>query len=1222
MVLALVAGLFIAQAPIAQAEEGCVTLKLLDQYGNGVAGGKAQPAYGGSWGPELSGQTGSNGELYTCELVAGYTKIKMAINQSSEEQTPEQLIASDYTWYTVPIIVELRDYQNNLITDNPGGGSVDQGGGAWVHLGYTGDASPYGQYIVQVFGNRTFKFRMGYNHTSQVIDQFIPSTGGTITFQTGRVTINCAGTVQLALGGSWYSYPSGTVLQLLPGTYNFRGACGTGSITVTAGSQGTIPIITNQPPTADAGEDKTICEGSSVQLDGSASGGTPDYTYSWSPTTDLDDPNIATPNASPTTTTTYTLTVTDANTCTDTDTVTVTVVAGCTATAPSFSICQDTTVNDDLFTSNGAQCSENCTMSLDYSFNGSQTGQYPYTVICSNGPCSDNATGTVTVNPSPTVNITGNTTICQGSSTTLTANASGGTPPYSYLWSTGETTENITVSAAGPYSVTVTDSANCRGVVVSDNNTMVTQGNGTTPHNAVLAWEPGQNYPNDGPDDSTWAANSLWDSSLTGHSFSASGADWIWESYRVVHPAAGDVVTFERSFYIPGNPTSGTLHITCDNGYEVYLNGNPIPVGSAQLSPGWGPGHLTLAYVDTNDWQSVESYPGLTLLQGNNLLEIKTANEYMGPDDGQQNDGTVGSNPAGLIYELVYEYTDGCGCSDKATGTVTVNALPNVDAGNDQQVCEGGDPIDLDNTGVSPTGGIWSGTGVSGSQFVPDALAPGAYSIMYSYTDNNGCSNSDNKTVTVVEACEATAPPFSICQGTTVDADLFTSKGAMCSGTCTMTLDFTGVDSSVLGDHTYTVTCSNGVCENDVATGQVTVNTPPSVTLTGTTTFCQGNSTTITANVSNGQPPYTYNWTNSTAPGSPGSDNTTYIATNSGIVAVTVTDDNGCTGSDNITVTAIFCGGGGGGGGGSWGSISSATAACPLSVTVNMLGEMTTARMTFKGVLCEDCLASDPTGQNSWEAKEGTQLLCAGNIPPQLIELTLAGSPPPPINAAIVGPIYDFTAYTSKYNPSPLTISPEATLALAYDPNKQPENISALTIAYYDENAGKWVEMETAGYVAGGVEVPNVLATHVTHLAYFAVLAKLAAPTPAKFEVSNLTVSPSQAQLNQEVAISVNVANTGGTSGSYSLELTVNGISKSTKQVTVAAGTSQTVNFTITGDAAGKHQVEIAGLAGEFEITKAAKQSQINWWLIGGITGIILLIIIGLVVRRRQLRGY
>jgi hypothetical protein len=87
-------------------------------------------------------------------------------------------------------------------------------------------------------------------------------------------------------------------------------------------------VTVNPSTTADAGADQEVCEGGSVEIGGSptASGGTSPYTYSWSPTTGLDDHTIANPTASPASTTTYCVTVTDDNGCTDTDCTVVTVI--------------------------------------------------------------------------------------------------------------------------------------------------------------------------------------------------------------------------------------------------------------------------------------------------------------------------------------------------------------------------------------------------------------------------------------------------------------------------------------------------------------------------------------------------------------------------------------------------------------------------------------------------------------------------------------------------------------------------------------------------------------------------------------------------------------------------------------------------------------------------------------------------------------------------------
>jgi hypothetical protein len=115
--------------------------------------------------------------------------------------------------------------------------------------------------------------------------------------------------------------------------------------------------------------------------------------------------------------------------------------------------------------------------------------------------------------------------------------------------------------------------------VVSDTTTLVIQGNdpaATYPKNAVAAWEPF-----DDPADPT---QSYWDEEAGGV-FVGTGADWIWESYRPLHPVSGDIVEFEKTFKVPGKIVSATLDITCDNGYEARLNGQLV--GTAQLFGDW-----------------------------------------------------------------------------------------------------------------------------------------------------------------------------------------------------------------------------------------------------------------------------------------------------------------------------------------------------------------------------------------------------------------------------------------------------------------------------------------------------------------------------------------------------------------------------------------------------------------------------------------------------------
>jgi len=86
--------------------------------------------------------------------------------------------------------------------------------------------------------------------------------------------------------------------------------------------------VQSAPLAVDAGQDASIPDGGSVTLRGAAVGGTPPYSYQWSPSTGLSSTTVASPSASPSSDTTYTLTVTDSHGNNASDSVTVSLIAG------------------------------------------------------------------------------------------------------------------------------------------------------------------------------------------------------------------------------------------------------------------------------------------------------------------------------------------------------------------------------------------------------------------------------------------------------------------------------------------------------------------------------------------------------------------------------------------------------------------------------------------------------------------------------------------------------------------------------------------------------------------------------------------------------------------------------------------------------------------------------------------------------------------------------
>jgi hypothetical protein len=160
-----------------------------------------------------------------------------------------------------------------------------------------------------------------------------------------------------------------------------------------------------------------------------------------------------------------------------------------------------------------------------------------------------------------------------------------------------------------------------------------------------------------------------------------------------------------------------------------------------------------------------------------------------------------------------------------------------------------------------------------------------------------------------------------------------------------------------------------------------------------------------------------------------------------------------------------------------------------LVITVDVMGTVASYEVSPDGTLLEDALITSPDGKVRLFILAGTRLLNAdGTTPTYLnddpdIVIKLAGTPPTP-------PGYQMVA-AYECLPSGITFSKDANLIIEYDPDKLPADSTPI-IAYYNETAGEWEPLETAGYVAGGIEQPNTVTSHIAHLSYYAVFAKIA----------------------------------------------------------------------------------------------------------------------------------
>jgi len=247
-------------------------------------------------------------------------------------------------------------------------------------------------------------------------------------------------------------------------------------------------------------------------------------------------------------------------------------------------------------------------------------------------------------------------------------------------------------------------------------------------------------------------------------------------------------------------------------------------------------------------------------------------------------------------YTVIVTNEEGCTAIDDITITVTESASAN--AGIDQTICS---ETTAQLTASEGSNYDWSPTTGLNNPTIKNPIATPATSTTYTVivTDGNGCTATDEVTITIAEPTSADAGiDQTICLGSS--AQLAATGGSSYNWSPATGLNNATIENPIATPttpttYTVTVTDRNGCTATDVVTVSIADNL--TVSLGTDVMICPDEVYTLSA--SGGT---SYNWSpteglddaNSSTPSASISTSTTYC--------VTVTDDNGCTGTDCITI--------------------------------------------------------------------------------------------------------------------------------------------------------------------------------------------------------------------------------------------------------------------------------------------------------------------------------
>ncbi len=247
---------------------------------------------------------------------------------------------------------------------------------------------------------------------------------------------------------------------------------------------------------------------------------------------------------------------------------------------------------------------------------------------------------------------------------------------------------------------------------------------------------------------------------------------------------------------------------------------------------------------------------------------------------------------AGVGQQLVnYEFIDSNGCLSNLIDTLNVNALPIVNL-TSIELCENS-PIVTLNNGL-PTGGTYSGIGISNGFFDPININPGNSTLTYLVTDSNNCSNFDTS---FIKINPNPIVSLNLLENLCRNEGLITLNGGHPSGG---NYSGSGVSGNIINTTalntgmnyvTYSYTDTNSCSSSSV--DSLNILQEPTISISGDSIFCFGDTSVVSAIGG-----LNYLWSNGDT-----SNTTTSLAFNSFFLSATGIDSNGCQNIDSIFIT-------------------------------------------------------------------------------------------------------------------------------------------------------------------------------------------------------------------------------------------------------------------------------------------------------------------------------